>query len=588
MFLKIFPLFFFLPLLLFGQVRTNVVNVAAGESLENYIPHHENTPLDEVQLMPPVDVAAALAAHDSAGRQAQLYGVPILVDLSKADGDTTDLGGIIIWRLSIRSNEAVSLNFHLSDLSLPLGSELYIYNQAGTMVSGPVTSTHVYDGQYATDIISGEEVYLEAIVRKSSFEAFNVAVSTVVHGFQDLEANDRGYGDSQTCNVDVNCPVGAGFGNERDAVCLISNANGELCSGVLISDDCQSLRSFLLTAKHCVNGEDVANWVFRFNYDSPNPTTPACRGSNATNWLTYSGSSIKAQSSATDFALLELNGSVVGQPTLALAGWDRSSNPTITSVVCIHHAHGDVKKISVDADILSGTPGFWHVDDWATGTTEDGIWRNTAVTGGVAWSKQDRRLFNSPIAEKILVRNPEKLDYDLSLYLEKRIFEWRFIQTGAGIGYMQSNTLFGRPFAHSKLDGIFTEDLRFIDRYTINKLIFPISTKFYLGKFYMHINALPAISFKKSVLDKRDTADKKYSKWQFALNSLEINPGLGFQITERWQASIHYRWLYIYKIDSIIFNYLLFDEPSPEFLQQKVDTHNPFKMWLTVGYRLKK
>ena len=159
-FLKILPLFIFFPLLLFGQVRTNVVNVAAGESLENYIPYHENTPLDNVQLMPPVDVAAALAAHDSAGRQAQLYGVPILVDLSKADGDTTDLGGIIIWRLSIRSNEAVSLNFHLSDLSLPLGSELYIYNQAGTMVSGPVTSTHVYDGQYATDIISGEEVFV--------------------------------------------------------------------------------------------------------------------------------------------------------------------------------------------------------------------------------------------------------------------------------------------------------------------------------------------------------------------------------------------------------------------------------------------
>ena len=76
MFLKIFPLFFFLPLLLFGQVRTNVVNVAAEESLENYIPYHENTPLDDVQLMPPVDVAAALAAHEAAGRQAP-HGAPV-------------------------------------------------------------------------------------------------------------------------------------------------------------------------------------------------------------------------------------------------------------------------------------------------------------------------------------------------------------------------------------------------------------------------------------------------------------------------------------------------------------------------------
>ena len=52
--------------------------------------------------------------------------------------------------------------------------------------------------------------------------------------------------------------------------------------------------------------------------------------------------------------------------------------------------------------------------------------------------------------------------------------------------------------------------------------------------------------------------------------------------------SISYRWKYFSKIDDILFNYLLFDSPQDEFLQQKFDTHNPFKMWLTVGYKLKK
>ncbi len=51
----------------------------------------------------------------------------------------------------------------LSDLYLPQGSELYIYNEAGTMFSGPVTKAHVYDGHYATDIISGEEVYIVSV-----------------------------------------------------------------------------------------------------------------------------------------------------------------------------------------------------------------------------------------------------------------------------------------------------------------------------------------------------------------------------------------------------------------------------------------
>ena len=353
LFLKFFPVLCFLPLFLSAQVRTTVLDGTDGNSLENYIPYHESTPISDVKLMPPVDVEAAIAEHEAAGREAPLYGVPIPVSLTKADGDTTEKGVMIVWRLNVRSNGAISLNFHLNDLNLPPGSELYIYNQAGTMVSGPVTSAHVYEGQYATDIISGEEVYLEAIVRKSSFEAFEIAVHTVVHGFQDLEVSDRIFGASGACNLDVNCPVGAGFTNERDAVCKIFSGTAELCSGSLISDDCQSLRSFVLTADHCLDN-NVANWVFRFNYDSPNPTTPACRGSDATTWLTYSGATLRANNAASDFALVEMSGSIIGQPTLAVTGWDRTAT-TPTTGTCIHHPSGDVKKISFSTGALTVT-----------------------------------------------------------------------------------------------------------------------------------------------------------------------------------------------------------------------------------------
>lgn len=175
----------------------------------------------------------------------------------------------------------MSLNFFLSDLYLLQGSELYIYNEAGTMFSGPVTKAHVYDGHYATDIISGEEVYIEAIISRNSFEEFNITFNTVVHGF-DLET-DRTYGVSQLCEVDVNCPAGAGWTNERDAVCKIYSNKADWCTGTMIADDCQTLRSFLLTADHCYqDAQDLTNWVFRFNYDSGNPTTPSCRGSEPT------------------------------------------------------------------------------------------------------------------------------------------------------------------------------------------------------------------------------------------------------------------------------------------------------------------
>ena len=279
-FLKILLLACFLPFFLSAQVRTTVLDGTDGNSLENYIPYHESTPISDVKLMPPVDVEAAIAEHDAAGREAPLYGVIIPVSLTKADGEAIDKGRMIIWRMNIRSNGAVSLNFHLSNLSLPEGSELYVYNEAGTMVSGPVTSAHAYEGLYATDIISGEEVYLEAIIPKHSFEVFDIMVHTVVHGF-DMGAIDRSFGSSQLCEVDVNCPAGAAFANERDAVCRIFSGTAELCTGTMINDDCQTLRSFMLTAEHCTNANVTANWVMRFNYDSPNPTTPSCRGADA-------------------------------------------------------------------------------------------------------------------------------------------------------------------------------------------------------------------------------------------------------------------------------------------------------------------
>ncbi len=216
------------------------------------------------------------------------------------------------------------------------------------------------------------------------------------------------------------------------------------------------------------------------------------------------------------------------------------------------------------------------------------LWRNTSVVGGLALGGQDRRLFYFPPADRLLARNPKKLDYDLTLYLEKRVFKWRPIQIKAGIGYAESNTIFGRPFDHAFLDGIFTEELRYVTRYTVNKLILPISAGLHFSKFHVQISTLPAIGFRKSVLDRGGAGSTRFTKWQFAWNGLEINPGLGFQFSDRLQVSLSYRWFYFHEIDEVIFNSNIFYEHhDDELLQNKTDKYNPFKMWLTVGYKWK-
>ena len=208
------------------------------------------------------------------------------------------------------------------------------------------------------------------------------------------------------------------------------------------------------------------------------------------------------------------------------------------------------------------------------------------ITGGAAFGSQDRRLFDFPPAERLLAREPKRLDYDLAFYLEKRFLRYKNLELNAGIGYAESNTLFGRPFDHSALNGGYTKELRHIKKYTINKLILPVANKIYIRNFYLQIILLPTISFKKSAVDK--ILNKTVTKRQFDWNSLEINPGIGIELWRRLQLSLNCRLFYFSEIDEVKFNSIVFSEPYPEFLQQKVDTYNPFKMWLTVGYKLKK
>lgn len=208
---------------------------------------------------------------------------------------------------------------------------------------------------------------------------------------------------------------------------------------------------------------------------------------------------------------------------------------------------------------------------------------NTSIVSGVALGSQDRRSFSRTGKLTRAEMENNKLDYDLMGYAEKTILKYRCFELAVGVGYAESNTLFPRQINQDALNS-FTEDIKRIKIYTINKLVLPLSSRFYLkenGKFYLHLNALPAIGFRKSVLYNQRT-NGRLAKWQLALNGLEINPGLGIHLSSRLQVSIQYRWFYVHEVDEV----LLISGRDITFPLGEVDKHNPFKMWLTVGYKL--
>lgn len=103
----------------------------------------------------------------------------------------------------------------------------------------------------------------------------------------------------------------------------------------------------------------------------------SCGGSSPTLGITFNGAEFRAAWNATDFALMEMDNSPLGDSRFSWLGWDRSGNPP-TSGTGIHHPSGDVMKISFDNNQLIETSygsnngtSHWRVD-WDDGVTETG------------------------------------------------------------------------------------------------------------------------------------------------------------------------------------------------------------------------
>ncbi|NJL13599.1 MAG: T9SS type A sorting domain-containing protein [Microscillaceae bacterium] len=165
------------------------------------------------------------------------------------------------------------------------------------------------------------------------------------------------FGDSGACNVNINCPLGNDWQDEKRGVLkiILTTANGaDWCTGSLINNTAQDQRPLLLSANHCLEGfsssfTDI--WGFIFNYEAATCANPDSEPSQEQSIV---GATLLARYSFSDFALMELSEAVPADFEPYFNGWDRSDNlPAQT--FCIHHPEGDIKKISVDRQVPQRT-----------------------------------------------------------------------------------------------------------------------------------------------------------------------------------------------------------------------------------------
>jgi len=304
------------------------------------------------------------------------FGAELEVDLGLENaGEWTTLsGGDRIWRLKVSSDGAYSINLIFDSYRLPHGAELYIYNQDRSTILGAFTELNNKDhGKFGTTPVPGDNLILEYYEPAEVEFAGELHLATVVHAYRNLFGKDsQGFGGSGSCNININCPEGADWQDDKKAVAMILTQGGNrICTGTLINNVNQDLTPYFLTANHCLGGEET--WVFMFHYESP-----SCSDIDGPTSYTLSGSTLLANTSYSDFALLLLDEEPPSEWDLYWAGWNNEDSPSPQSVA-IHHPSGDIKKISFDYDPVtsanylssSGTT-HWRIGSWDEGTTEGG------------------------------------------------------------------------------------------------------------------------------------------------------------------------------------------------------------------------
>ena len=315
------------------------------------------------------------------------------LDLNNSGTWFTNSNGDQIWLLKIVADQAKTVNLSFVNTTIPEGNELYVFNEDKSFILGKFSQNHIYKGELGTELVPGEVVYVEYYVPvENSDDVGSVEVSRVTHGYRTAqEFQTKAFGSSGNCNMNVNCPDGANWTNQRNsAVMLVSGSNG-FCSGALINNTLNDGTPYVLTANHCYS--NPANWIFRFQWQSDVCNNPG----SSPSFESLSGAVLRSRRTPSDFCLVEItgglsNGTVPQSHTPYFSGWN-NANAAPTSTVSIHHPSGDIKKISFDDDPASAVQAMGSSE--ANSSWEVSWDRNTTTEGGSSGSPlfdQDQRI----------------------------------------------------------------------------------------------------------------------------------------------------------------------------------------------------
>jgi len=332
------------------------------------------------EMMPQVDVATLLAedkASDGFKDRPWRFGENIEVNFNPKNSGILETlaNGATLWRLTIETHAALSVNLLFDEYHLPEGATLHIYStDQKNLIGGFTSANNQKDKQFATTLVRGSQVTVEYYEPASVDFSGSLNISRVTHGYRSVENYSRSLGSSGNCNMNVACPDAAPWSDEiRSAAMMVTGGSG-FCSGAMINNTNEDGTPYFLTADHCYS--DPGGWVFWFNWQSEDCDNPSSSPSHDD----VSGATLRARNADSDFCLVELNSAPPASYEVFYAGWNRA-DVAATTQVGIHHPSGDIKKISFNDDQANSTDympnayladSHWEIPVWDRNTTTEG------------------------------------------------------------------------------------------------------------------------------------------------------------------------------------------------------------------------
>ncbi len=299
-----------------------------------------------------------------------------------------------VWTGAVESEDAVALRLRFSEVSLPKGVELHVYNDHG-QAFGPYTGRGPGGaGDFWSHTVIGSRVIVQLAYRgadpagAAAASEFRIAeVGHLTERFAlGLLGGGGGAGDAfcsfnEPCVQNAECSAIPGaIQYAQEAVAQILFQSGGflfICSGGLLTDtDAGSQIPYFLTANHCISKNNEAASMEAF-FQFTTPCGDPCYDPDGVVPSTL-GSSIKAKNRTSDFTLLQLS-----QPApngSSFLGWDPVAVAFLdgTPLFRISHPSGAPQAYSehvvdVDRPTCGGWPrGGWIYSSDTFGATEGG------------------------------------------------------------------------------------------------------------------------------------------------------------------------------------------------------------------------